>query len=179
MMKGGCLFMQDYLSSLLGITVEEFIRSRCLTDTQSNNEKLSDIKQLFVVLVNLGCDYYELISLYSDFYDSSDMVDLFIALAPIPFMQMPVSPIAIRSSIVRWTASKYHSAPISEVVEGIHNIMLGNVTTIVNYDSNRNLRNKRVVNDRYILLTNNERRLLLDINRKRTISFIREDNFDD
>lgn len=122
-----------------------------------------------------GCNYYDLLSVASSINTFSEHeLELLISLSPKPKANLIISQKNIRESIPRWTASKYHSAPIAKIVEDMQTLLTGSVSGITVFNSNLNVRNKRAVNDQYVLLITKEHRIFLDINRKTTISFIAE-----
>ena len=91
------------------------------------------------------------------------------------FSGLIISQKNIRECIPRWTASKYRTAPIKKIVEEMQTLLTGSVSGITVFNSNLNFRNKRSVNDQYILLISQEHRIFVDINRKTTISFTPEE----
>ena len=100
-----------------------------------------------------------------DSFSEKDL-EFLISLSPKPQASLPVNLKTIRECIPRWTASKYHSAPISKIVEDMQKLLTGSVSGITVFNSNLNVRNKRAVNDQYVLLITREHRIFLDINRK-------------
>lgn len=72
----------------------------------------------------------------------------------------------IHGMIARWTASKFHTAPIQEVVRDIQFKCSNRQTGLYLYNSNRNPNNKRAANDPYILLVTEQKIRFLDLNRK-------------
>lgn len=122
-----------------------------------------------------GCSYYDLLAIVSAFNSfSENELEFLISLSPKPKANLLISQRTIRECIPRWTASKYHSAPIAKVVEEIQTLLTGSVSGITVFNSNLNVRNKQAVNDQYVLLITKEHRIFLDINRKTTICFITE-----
>ena len=76
-----------------------------------------------------------------------------------------------RLALPHWTPSKYHTAPILEVVNEIGKKLVTGIPLIKVYNSNLNPRNRRAYNDRYILLITAYKSLIIDINRRTTIQF--------
>ena len=157
----------------LDITLHEFLIKILL------NEELSipvqhtlslDFLEKFQIA---GCNYYDLLAVIAsiDTFSEKDL-EFLISLSPKPQASLPVNLKTIRECIPRWTASKYHSAPISKIVEDMQKLLTGSVSGITVFNSNLNVRNKRAVNDQYVLLITKEHRIFLDINRKTTIRFI-------
>lgn len=119
-----------------------------------------------------GCNYYDLLAVMSSIDSfSEEELELLISLSPSPQASLPINQKTIRECIPRWTASKYHTAPIAKVVEDMQRLLTGSDSGITVFNSNLNLRNKQAVNDQYILLISKEHRILVDINRKTTINF--------
>lgn len=156
----------------LNTTLYEFLTRVLRMEESSPPVRHSLSLELFERFKIVGCNYYDLLAVVSSVDSfSEEEIELLISLSPTPQASLHVNPKAIRECIPRWTASKYHSAPIVKVVEDIQTLLTGNVSGITVFNSNLNLRNKRAVNDQYILLISKEHRILVDINRKTTINF--------
>lgn len=167
--------MYDHYPIPLDITLHEFLTKILAMEERSSPVQHSLSLELFEKFKITGCDYYDLLAVASSVNSFSEKeLEILISLSPKPKVAIPISQKGIRESIPRWTASKYHSAPIAKVVEDMQNLLTGNVSGITVFNSNLNVRNKRAVNDQYVLLISKEHRILLDINRKTTISFITE-----
>ncbi len=124
----------------------------------------------------VGCSFYDLLEVASAFNSfSEDELEFLISLSPKPKANLLISQKNIRECIPRWTASKYRTAPIKKIVEEMQTLLTGSVSGITVFNSNLNFRNKRSVNDQYILLISQEHRIFVDINRKTTISFTPEE----
>lgn len=119
-----------------------------------------------------GCSYYDLLSVIASVDSFSEPeLETLISLSPNPKACLNVSLKNIRECIPRWTASKYHTDPITKIVEEMQTLLTGNDSGITVFNSNLNPHNKKAVNDQYILLISQEHRIFVDINRKTTISF--------
>lgn len=94
--------------------------------------------------------------------------------APIPSHIYSASSSNIRLALPHWTPSRYHTAPISEVIDEIETDLVAGKPLIKVYNSNLNPRNRRAYNDRYILLITACKSLLIDIKRRTTIQFQQE-----
>ena len=99
------------------ITVTELIRFAWLQQGEWQRDALFD---LFISLLRVGCDYYDLIALYAEHEISESELNVLNAQAPLPETTLPITPSNIKRSIFRWTASKYHTDYISSVVEDIY-----------------------------------------------------------
>lgn len=156
----------------LDTTLHEF-----LTKVLRMEESLSPVRhslslELFERFQIVGCNYYDLLAVVSSIDSfSEEELELLISLSPSPQASLPVNLKTIRECIPRWTASKYHSAPIAKIVEEMQNLLTGSDSGITVFNSNLNPRDKRAVNDQYVLLISQDRRIFVDINRKTTISF--------
>lgn len=156
----------------LDMTLHEF-----LTKVLRMEESLSPVRhslslELFEKFQIVGCNYYDLLSVISLFNSfSEEDLELLISLTPRPQVSLPANPKNIRQCIPRWTASKYHSAPIAKVVEEMQILLTGSDSGITVFNSNLNTHDKRAVNDQYVLLISRNYRIFVDINRKTTISF--------
>ena len=151
-----------------------------LTKVLRMEESLSPVQhslslKLFERFQIAGCNYYDLLSVISSVNSfSEEDLEFLISLSPKPQVNLPVNPKNIRQCIPRWTASKYHTAPIAKIVEDVQTLLTGNVSGITVFNSNLNPHDKRAVNDQYVLLISQDHRIFVDINRKTTISFISE-----
>ena len=78
----------------------------------------------------------------------------------------------IHGMIARWTASKFHTAPIHKVILDIKmNCILKHVGLYV-YNSNLNPNNPRAANDPYILIVTERKMCFVDLNRKITYHYV-------
>lgn len=151
-----------------------------LTKVLRMEESLSPVQhslslKLFERFQIAGCNYYDLLSVISSVNSfSEEDLEFLISLSPKPQVNLPVNPKNIRQCIPRWTASKYHTAPIAKIVEDVQTLLTENVSGITVFNSNLNPHDKRAVNDQYVLLISQDHRIFVDINRKTTISFISE-----
>lgn len=119
-----------------------------------------------------GCDYFDLLAVMSSVNSyTAEEIETMISLGPKLAARLAVTPQNIRECIPRWTSSKYRSAPITVVVKELENLLTENKCGITLYNSNLNLRDRRSVNDQYILLISKENRIFLDVNRKISIGF--------
>ncbi len=159
----------------LNITLHEFLTRVLWIEESSCPIQHTLSLELIEKFQFAGCNYYDLLAVASSVnsFSAENLEDL-ISLSPKPQANLLANQKNIRKCIPRWTASKYHSAPIARVVEKIQNLLTENACGITVFNSNLNVRNKRAVNDQYILLISKEHRIFLDINRKTTISFITE-----
>lgn len=130
------------------------------------------VSKVFEWLLQSGCDYFELMSVFSQLtsYSDEDLV-MFVRhvpyARPLPDLNIP----AIHSMIPRWTATKYHTAPIQEVLEDIQRKIIRQTPCISVYNSNLNPRNPKSPNDPYMLLVTKEKSVFLDINRRRAFQY--------
>mgnify|MGYP001066890996 CR=1 FL=1 len=165
MMHGCCPISLD-------TTLHEFLTKILSMEELSSPVQHSLSLELFEKFTIAGCNYYDLLSVMSSINSfSEEDLEFLISLSPRPQAHLPVNPKSIRECIPRWTASKYHSGPIAKVVEEMQTLLTGSDSGITVFNSNLNPHDKRAVNDQYILLISKEHRILVDINRKTTISF--------
>ena len=148
-----------------------FIRKLWLKTCQEVEEGQQKKDFVFQELLSVGCDYYELLSLYSDFPLTEADGKILADYAPTPDHIYPISPNNIRLALPHWTPSRYHTAPITEVINEIQRNLLCRKQIVKVYNSNLNPRNRRAYNDRYILLITPQKKLILDINRRTTTQF--------
>ncbi len=132
-------------------------------------------RNLIEVLLCHECDYYEIIELLSTIMPEKchlEDVELLQSLAPTGKSLDNLGPTSIRGMIPRWTATKYHTAPIARVVWDIQQKCHARQPGIFTYHSNLNPRNKRSADDPYVLLVSKDRWIFLDINRKWTYTYL-------
>ena len=165
------MIYKDYPISL-DISLRDFLTKVLWTEELSLPIKHSLSIDLLEKFQIAGCDYYALLAVASSFNTyTEEELETLISLSPRSIAHLPVSHKNIRECIPRWTSSKYHTAPVVKIVEEIHKLLTENAYGVTVFNSNLNLRNKRAVNDQYILLISKEHRIFLDINRKTTTSF--------
>ena len=165
------LALNDYLVPL-NLSLKEFAQRMIQKENSDISPGHPFSMKLFELLVEGGCDFYELLSIYSEIpkFENNEIDELMI-LSPAPKERYTVTRNNIRTCIPRWTSSKYSSGPISEVVESIIDSLTDFTPRVRVFNSNLNLRNKRAVNDRYILMISEKNALFMDINRRSTYSF--------
>lgn len=162
----------DYMEQLsLDIPLRLFIRKLWHKSCQEGEEGQRQKESVFRSLLSVGCDYYELLNLYSEFSLAESDWKMLVDHAPTPAHIYSISPSNIRLALPHWTPSKYHTAPILEVVNEIENNLVAGIPLIKVYNSNLNPRNRRAYNDRYVLLITAYKSLIIDINRRTTIQF--------
>lgn len=126
-------------------------------------------------LVVLGCDAFEVLRPYSSLADGSslDLTTLTSLISKIsPFEDwIGLDPQSIHRMIPHWTASKYRTAPIQEVLEDIREKVSLKKIGFYAYNSNLNIRNRKSPNDPYLLLVEDSYCFFLDLNRKRSYRF--------
>ena len=148
-----------------------FIRKLWNKSCQEGAEGQQKKELLFQNLLSMGCDYYELLNLYSDLPLIESDGKMLADDAPTSAHVYSISPSNIRLALPHWTPSKYHTAPIGEVVDEIEKNLVAGIPLIKVYNSNLNPRNRRAYNDRYILLITAYKSLIIDINRRTTLQF--------
>ncbi len=162
----------DYMEQLsLDTPLRLFIRKLWQKSCQEGEEGQLKKELVFQNLLSVGCDYYELLNLYSEFPLAESDGKMLVDHAPKPAHVYSISPSNIRLALPHWTPSKYHTAPILEVVNEIEKKLVAGKPLIKVYNSNLNPRNRRAYNDRYVLLITAYKSLIIDINRRTTIQF--------
>ena len=152
------LALNDYLVPL-NLSLKEFAQRMIQKENSDISPGHPFSMKLFELLVEGGCDFYELLSIYSEIpkFENNEIDELMI-LSPAPKE--------------RYTVTRNNSSgPISEVVESIIDSLTDFTPRVRVFNSNLNLRNKRAVNDRYILMISEKNALFMDINRRSTYSF--------
>ena len=168
-------FTVDFIEPLsLDTPLRLFIRRLWLKSSQEGeNGQLKKIS-VFQELLSVGCDYYDLLNLYTDFPLTKSDGEMLVDHAPCPARTYSISASNIRLALPHWTPSKYHTAPITEVVNEIQRGLLSGKQIVKVYNSNLNPKNRRAYNDRYILLITAYKSLIIDINRRTTIQFLKD-----
>lgn len=138
---------------------------------------------LIAQLLYYGCDYFDLIRMLSSLiFRECSMQDIetLQSFAPAGRLLTDFRHSAIRGMIPRWTGTKYHTGPIDRVVEDIQEKCLTRQLGMFIYHSNLNPRNKRSVDDPYVLMITNRKLLFLDLNRRQTFTYLyREEETED
>lgn len=163
--------MNVYQNVRLDVTLETFLKKAWYEKGELNISQRPMLMQLFDMLVKMGCDYYSLMSVYSEHSLSEAELEFLVNLSPPPKAVMPIHPLKIKECIPRWTPSRYHTAKISQVIDMIYAKLLAGKPGITVYDSNLNVYNKKAVNDRYILIITKDVKAFLNVNRKSTVFF--------
>lgn len=154
--------------------IEDFLQALICTYKETG---ISEIKKLFSeqcdLLIQAGCDFYDLPSLYMNFAPfTEDDQRIILAWSPIPSQSFTPEIKNIKKSISRWTCSKYHTDTITEVIKDIQRKIGQHQLGIYQYNSNLNNKNRRSLNDLYVLVIAEQRILWYDINKKITSEFI-------
>lgn len=132
---------------------------------------------LFQLLLSCDCDLYEILYLFSRIkeYTEDDLETLLSVVPPSqPIHTLSLS--TIHAMIPRWTATKYHTAPIQEVLEDIRAKILSHHIGVHVYHSNLNPRNPKSPDDPYMLLVSEKQCIFLDINRRRSFKYTYTDS---
>lgn len=154
-------------------TIEELVKSLSEREDEPTNSKIHHLMfEFFHLLCESGIDYYDLLALYSTLscYTDEDLQAL-LRYAPPSMADLSPTKGNIRRAIPRWTASRYHSAAIETVITEIQGKLLLSSPGIFCYNSNLNPKNRRSLNDLYILIITDGERRWFDINRKCTYKF--------
>ncbi len=120
-------------------------------------------------LIEHGYDYYDIMRTIINgnlVGCSEDAVEILCSLVPRSRKLKSLSANNIHGMIARWTATKYHTGPIREVVQDIQSKCLARNVGLTIYNSNLNPNNPRAANDPYILMITKKEMKFLDLNRK-------------
>lgn len=151
-------------------TLGDFL-AKAISDWNSGGLSVPASK-MFELLLSCGCDYFELMRPFSQLASYSDAdLEAFICYAPHTQPLLDLRLPTIHSMIPRWTATKYHTAPIQEVLIDIRQKIIRRKPGITVYNSNLNPRNPKSPNDPYMLLINEKGSVFLDINRRRAFRY--------
>lgn len=155
----------------LGLPVSAFLQTLWSKNEMSGLSFSSQLIELFQALAKVNCDYYDLLSIYSGHELSDSEQEALLRMSPAPKSVLTITREHVRECIPRWTASRFHTATISDVVENIYFKLFSGKPGISVYDSNLNPRNQKAVNDRYVLIIQNGQKAFMDINRRSTVLF--------
>lgn len=160
----------------LSIPVESMVRKLILSCNQSNQPLLRDQAfTLFRLLCEMGFDFYRVLQLYANLEQLSEKeIDVILRLSPPPRATLHPTVSDIRQAMPRWTPTKYHTGPIDEVVKQIQITMAKKRQGIHAYNSNLNPKNRRSLNDLYLMIIDGDAIWWYDINRRSTYQFITE-----
>lgn len=135
-------------------------------------DKVIDFLEL---LCEIGFDYYSMLVYFSQMEDISEKdIERFLHLSPQSRKALSLSTTDIHGAIPRWTGSKYHTAPIADVIVDVRNRILSKETGIYLYNSNLNTRNRKSLNDLYVLAVSSTTIRWFDINRMINYEFINQ-----
>jgi hypothetical protein len=123
---------------------------------------------LFKDLLQLGCDFYELLRVFVNTENVDEQLCEVILKNEVPTDYIyQVSFSKINALIPHWTGSKYHTASKKEVVcDIISKTQLAQPGCFV-YNSNMNSRSSRTYNDLYILIVSRQKSYFIDVNRRK------------
>lgn len=160
----------------LNIPVESFVRCLITACNQSNQPKIREQTfSLFQLLCETGCDFYCALQLYSGLDKLSEQeIQIIFEVSPAPESILHPTSKDIRTALPRWTPTKYHTGPIDEIVEDVQNKIVTRTQGVYSYNSNLNPKNRRSLNDLYLLMIAGDIIRWYDINRRSTFRFVSE-----
>ena len=126
-----------------------------------------EFDHFFQDLLTMGVDFYELLNLFinCDAVTRNSIAGIIDNLPKTERIKN-FSEQELRKMIPHWTGSRYHTAPIEEVLREIkEHIEQQNEGAFV-YNSNLNT-NRKAYNDTYLLIVTEKEELFFDINRRR------------
>lgn len=152
----------DFYPIPLSATIKECLLRIIREENQNNPPGHPTCMAFFPLLVSAGCDFYELLSLYSEIEPfTEEELETLIDLSPNPCQKLSITKSHIRECIPRWTATKFHTTSIADAVELVYAALTNHAVGIKVLNSNLNPKNLKAVNDRYILLTGKSQSLFL------------------
>ena len=160
----------------LQIPVESMVRRLILSCNQSSQPILREQAfSLFRLLCEMGFDFYQILQLYAKLEQFSEKeIGVILQLSPAPRATLHPTVSDIRRAMPRWTPTKYHTGPIDEVVKQIQITMAEKAQGVHAYNSNLNPKNRRSLNDLYLMIIDGDAVWWYDINRRSTYQFITE-----
>lgn len=160
----------------LNIPVESMVRKLVLSCNQSHQPILREQAfSLFQLLCEMGFDFYQILQLYAKLEQFSQKeVGIILRLSPPPRATLHPTVSDIRRAMPRWTPTKYHTGPIDEVVTQIQITIAEKEQGVHAYNSNLNPKNRRSLNDLYLMIIEGDAIWWYDINRRSTYQFSTE-----
>ena len=160
----------------LNIPVESMVRKLILTCNQEYQPILRDQAfSLFRLLCEMGFDFYRVLQLYAKLERfSEEEIRMILQMSPQPKAVLRPTSKDIRMAMPRGTPTKYHTGPIDEVVKQIQITMAEKKQGVHAYNSNLNPKNRRSLNDLYLMVIDGDDIWWYDINRRSTYQFITE-----
>ena len=138
---------------------------------------LSTIVSSVITQINAGYDFFDCmraINLNDLKNCAAQDLDALCEFAPIGRKLKSLHSHDIHGMIARWTPSRFHTAPIQEVVCDIQRKCIDRQIGLSVYNSNLNPHDSRAANDPYILLITESKILFLDLNRKISYHYLYE-----
>lgn len=120
-------------------------------------------------LIRHGCDFFDVmrVMVRKELTNcSEETIQSLIMLVPQHRILKTLGLNDIHGMIARWTATKYHTAPIQEVIRDIQFKCANKKTGLYIYNSNLNPNDPRAANDPYVLMITDSDIRFLDLNRK-------------
>lgn len=160
----------------LNVSVETMIRKLVFSCNQSDQPMLREQAfSLFRLLCEIGFDFYRVLQIYANLETFSEKeIKEIVQLSPPPRATLHPTVSNIRRAMPRWTPTKYHTGPIDEVVRTIQITMANKDQGLHAYNSNLNPKNRRSLNDLYLMVIDEDTIWWYDINRRSTYQFITE-----
>ena len=117
----------------------------------------------------MGFDFYRVLQLYAKLERfSEEEIRMILQMSPQPKAVLRRPQKDIRIAMPRWTPTKYHTRPIDEVVKQIQITMAEKKQGVHAYNSNLNPKNRRSLNDLYLMVIDGDDIWWYDINRRST-----------
>ena len=133
----------------------------------------ADKDVFFQDLISIGVDFYELLELYiSRDAVTANAAACIVDNIPDAKLITNLSENTLKKMIPHWTASKYHTAKISSVLQEIRKLIAEAEIGTYIYNSNQNRNNLRSYNDIYLLIVTEYNAVFFDINRKKAFCIV-------
>ncbi len=118
--------------------------------------------------MTLGLDFYELLELFIN-CDAVTKHSAAYIVENVPNAEVlkDTTEKELRKMIPHWTASKYHTASIDEVLSELQMRIRNEEVGTFFYNSNKNNNNRRAYNDMYVLIVTEDSTFFFDINRRK------------
>lgn len=124
---------------------------------------------LFKDLLQIGCDFYELLEVYanSNAFTQNNISSILDSVKTFETITK-LSNKELRRMIPHWTASKQHTASIEDVCCEVKEHIRDKSCGAFIYNSNIGRKGKKTYNDVYVLLISEQITFLFDINRRKS-----------
>ena len=130
----------------------------------------------FKDLLQLGCDFFELLEVYSNINAFTEN-NITCILNNVQTFEITtnLSDKELRKMIPHWTASKHHTSSIEDVCREVKKHICEKSSGAFIYNSNISSKSRKAYNDIYVLLISEQSSFFFDINRRKSYKILISD----